>query len=91
MQTLRLVMILIPILEMDAAGERRQVSRLAKLRKDRDQAKVERNLKNLRKAAASDENLMPFILECVHSYATLGETCGVLREVFGEYKEPALY
>jgi len=34
---------------------------------------------------------MPYILDCVHSYATLGETCGVLREVFGEYEEPAIY
>jgi len=81
----------IPILKMDEKGEERQINRLKKLRKDRDNAKFERNLSRLRKAAIGDENLMPYILDCVHSYATLGETCGVLREVFGEYKEPAIY
>jgi methylmalonyl-CoA mutase N-terminal domain/subunit len=81
----------IPILKMDEKGEERQINRLKKLRKDRDKAKFERNLNRLRKAAEGEQNLMPYILDCVHSYATLGETCGVLREVFGEYKEPAIY
>jgi len=81
----------IPILKMDEKGEERQINRLKKLRKDRNNAKFERDLSRLRKAAEGDENLMPYILDCVHSYATLGETCGVLREVFGEYKEPAIY
>jgi len=81
----------IPILKMDEKGEERQINRLKKLRNDRDKTKFEKNLNKLRKAAEGDENLMPYILDCVHSYATLGETCGVLREVFGEYKEPAIY
>lgn len=81
----------IPILKMDEKGEHRQINRLKKLRKDRDQSKFDRNLKRLRKAAEGNENLMPHILDCVHSYATLGETCDVLREVFGEYTEPAIY
>ena len=81
----------IPILKMDEKGEERQIARLNKLRKDRNNQKVEKNLENLRKAAEGDKNLMPFILDCVHSYATLGETCQVLRDVFGEYEEPALY
>jgi len=81
----------IPILKMDEEGERIQINRLKKLRAERDQSKVDRALSRLRKAAQGDENTMPFILDCVHAYATLGETCGVLREVFGEYKEPALY
>ncbi|UCF13158.1 MAG: methylmalonyl-CoA mutase family protein [Thermoplasmatales archaeon] len=81
----------IPILEMDEKGEHRQINRLKKLRKDRNQSKFDRNLKRLRKAALGNENLMPHILDCVHSYATLGETCDVLREVFGEYKEPTIY
>ena len=81
----------IPILKMDEQGEQRQINRLKKLRKDRNNAKYESNLKKLRKAAEGDENLMPYILDCVHSYATLGETCGVLREVFGEYEEPAIF
>jgi len=81
----------IPILKMDEKGEERQINRLNKLKKDRNNAKVEKNLNSLKKAAAGDKNLMPFILDCVHSYATLGETCQVLRDVFGEYVEPALY
>ena len=62
-----------------------------KLRNDRNKQKYERNLSALRKAAEGDDNLMPYILDCVHSYATLGETCQVLRDVFGEYREPTLY
>ena len=81
----------IPLLKMDEKGEERQINRLKKLRKKRNNQKVERNLKRLRKAAEGDENLMPYILDCVHSYATLGETCQVLRDVFGEYTEPVIY
>ena len=81
----------IPILKMDEKGEERQINRLKKLRKNRNNQKFERSLSRLRKAAEGDENLMPFILDCVHSYATLGETCQVLRDVFGEYVEPAIY
>jgi len=81
----------IPILEMDEKGEERQINRLNKLRKGRNNQKYERTLSALRKAAESDENLMPYILDCVHAYATLGEACQVLRDVFGEYEEPAIY
>jgi methylmalonyl-CoA mutase N-terminal domain/subunit len=81
----------IPILQMDEKGEERQIRRLQKLRKDRDQAAVQRHLEELRTAAKGEENLMPYILDCVHSHATLGETCDVLREVFGEYTEQAIY
>lgn len=81
----------IPILKMDEKGEERQINRLKKLRKERNQEKVQKHLQQLRKAAEGDENLMPFILNCVHSYATLGEACQVLRDVFGEYKEQAIY
>jgi methylmalonyl-CoA mutase N-terminal domain/subunit len=81
----------IPILKMDEEGEKRQIERLKKLRKERNNSKVKLNLEKLRKAAEGEENLMPYILKCVHSYATLGETCDVLREVFGEYKEPSIY
>jgi len=81
----------IPILKMDEKGEHRQINRLKKLRKNRNQNKFESNLKKLKKAAEGEDNLMPYILDCVHSYATLGETCEILREVFGEYEEPAIY
>jgi len=81
----------IPLLKIDEEGERRHLARLKKVREERDQNKVERALEQLRKAAEGEENLMPYILEAVKAYATLGETCGVLREVFGEYKEPIIY
>lgn len=81
----------IPILKMDEKGEERQIKRLNKLRENRNNQKVERNLNRLRKAAEGDENLMPYLLDCAHSYATLGETCQVLRDVFGEYEDPVIY
>jgi len=81
----------IPILKMDEKGEERQINRLKKLRKDRNKQKYERTIKALHKAAEGDENLMPCILDCVHSYATLGEICQILKDVFGEYEEPAIY
>jgi len=81
----------IPILKMDEKGEHRQLNRLKKLRTERNNSKYESNINKLRKAAEGDENLMPYILDCLHSYATLGEITGVLREVFGEYREPAIY
>jgi len=83
--------ITIPILKVDEKGEQHQINRLKKLRIERNQTKVKKALDRLRKAAMGDKNLMPYILECVHAYATLGETCDVLRDVFGEYKEPILY
>ena len=81
----------IPILKMDEKGEERQINRLKNLRKNRDNTKVEKTLARLRTASMGDENLMPFIIDCVHAYATLGEVCGVFREVFGEYTEQAIY
>ena len=81
----------IPLLRVDPQGERRQRERLARLRRERDNAQVERALGALRGAARGQENLMPYILDAVRAYATLGETCRVLREVFGEYREPSLF
>ncbi len=81
----------IPLLKMDEKGEERQIKRLSKLRKNRDNQKVDSTLNKLRKAAEGNENMMPYILDCVHSYATLGETCQILRDVFGEYEEPAIF
>lgn len=81
----------IPLLKIDEEGEKRHLARLRKVREERDKSKVEKALNQLRKAAEGEENLMPYILEAVKAYATLGETCGILREVFGEYKEPIIY
>jgi methylmalonyl-CoA mutase, N-terminal domain len=66
-----------------------QLERLDEVRRSRDQGAVERTLEALRKAAADPgQNLMPPTLECVRAYATVGEVCGALREVFGTFEEP---
>jgi methylmalonyl-CoA mutase N-terminal domain/subunit len=82
--------ITIPILEMDKEGEKRQLERLSRLRRERDNERLSAKLEALRQAARGNENLMPYILEAVNVYATLGEVCDVLRKVFGEYRLPAL-
>lgn len=82
--------ITIPILEMNKEGEKRQLERLSRLRRERDNELLSTKLEALRQAAQGNENLMPYILEAVSAYATLGEVCGVLRKVFGEYRLPAL-
>ncbi|MBE3552903.1 MAG: methylmalonyl-CoA mutase family protein [Kyrpidia tusciae] len=66
-------------------GERRR-EELAKLRSGRNASAVEHALNRLREAAMGTDNLMPPILDAVRAYATLGEICGVLRDVFGEYR-----
>ena len=81
----------IALIDMDPEGERKHLERLNRLKKERDQKETERSLDRLKKAAEGEENVMPFILDCVRAHATLGETCGVLREVFGEYREPIIY
>jgi len=80
----------VPLLEMDPEGERRQRSRLARLREERDNALLGQRLEALRQAARGNANLMPPILDAVRAYGTLGEICDVLREVFGEYREPVI-
>ena len=57
------------------------------MKENRDNVKVRDCLEAVRKGAQGEENLMPLILDAVRHYATEGEICGVLREVFGEYKE----
>ena len=75
-----------PILKMDAEGERHHIQRLQRVRRERDNQRAQEKLGRLRKATSSTDNLMPYILEAVKSYATLGEMMQVLREEFGEYQ-----
>lgn len=75
------------ILKIDESAEERQVVKLKKLRRERPNP--EKALKELQTAALGTDNLMPYILACVRQYATLGEICDVLREVFGLYQEPS--
>jgi methylmalonyl-CoA mutase, N-terminal domain len=77
-------------LQIDETVAHRQAIRLKKLRADRSDAEVERRLLALRKAAAGSDNLMPHLYEAVKAYATLGEICDAMREVFGIYEEVAI-
>jgi len=79
------------ILRIDENMVRKQVERLKKFRELRDKKKVEEALEKLKKAAEGEENLVPYILECIKARATLGETTDVLREVFGEYQAPQIF
>ncbi len=78
----------VPLLEMDPEGYKRQVARLNEVRAKRDKGRVGQTLDRLRIAAQGTENMMPYILDAVRAYATLGEIVGVLKEVFGTYEEP---
>jgi methylmalonyl-CoA mutase N-terminal domain/subunit len=75
------------ILRVKPEAEEKQLARLQKLREQRDNKKVKETLDRVRQAAEHDENLMPPIITAAKAYATLGEICNVLREVFGEYRE----
>ena len=77
----------IPMLRVDPKVEEEQVAGLQKLRRERNNRKVDEMLEKLHYATEKDENLMPIIIEAVKAYATLGEICGVLRKVYGEHKE----
>jgi methylmalonyl-CoA mutase N-terminal domain/subunit len=80
----------IEILQIDETVAERQAAGLRKLRAERSGAEVERRLDVLRKAAAGTANLMPHIYDAVKAYATLGEICDAMREVFGIYEEVAI-
>ncbi|MBD3229394.1 MAG: methylmalonyl-CoA mutase [Candidatus Lokiarchaeota archaeon] len=82
----------IPILEINEEVEKKQIERLAKLRKTRNNEKVDKYLKVLKdKAENTKENLMPYILDCVRAYATLGEIRRVLVDVYTEYEQIEIF
>jgi len=79
----------IDILLIDESVTKRQVEQLQKLRQTRDNNRVRQTLEALRQAATGNSaNMMPYILDCVRAYATLGEICDALRSVYGVYEEP---
>jgi len=82
----------VPVLQVPPGSLERHLARLERTRRERDAAAVEAALGGLRDAASrpgsSDANLMPHFIRCAAAYVTLGEMCGVLRAVFGEYREP---
>jgi methylmalonyl-CoA mutase N-terminal domain/subunit len=77
----------IELLQIDESAGRMQAEKLRRLRERRDSVALRQSLARLQRAAAGDENTMPFIIDAVKSYATLGEICQTLREVFGSYQE----
>jgi len=81
----------IEILRIDPEVERKQLERLKRLKETRDGGRVSDCLEELKRCAASGENLIPKILEAVRAYATEGEITAALKEVFGEYREKPLF
>ena len=78
------------LLRVDPIVGEQQKAKLQDLKAKRDNSKVASSLEALKKGAAGSDNLMPLILEAVHSYATLGEICDVLRGEFGEYQQKVI-
>ena len=75
------------LLKIDVAIQDKQIARLRKLKARRDSEAVSSALKRLRSCAEGSDNLMPPIINAVKSYATVGEICGTLRSIFGEYRD----
>jgi len=80
----------IETLQIDESISERRRERLRSLRAERSAQRVESSLTALRTAACGSDNLMPFIYDAVKAYATVGEICGALRDVFGSYQEVAV-
>ncbi len=81
----------IKVTKLDDTGETRQLKRLNKLRKERDNEAVKRSIKELKEAAQEGVNLVIPVKNAVKTYVTIGEICGVLREIWGEYKPKGLW
>jgi methylmalonyl-CoA mutase N-terminal domain/subunit len=81
----------VDILRVDPASEKHQLERLAKFKAERDQAAVDARLAELRAAAEGDANLLPPIKKALRAHASVGEVCGAMRDVFGEYRGGAFF
>ncbi len=77
------------VITADLSVAERQIARVNEMKARRDQSAVNAALAELRRAAQGEDNLMPYLIAAAKTYATLGEICGVLREVFGEYSQSA--
>jgi methylmalonyl-CoA mutase, N-terminal domain len=80
----------VPTLVIDESVRERQLARLDQTRMRRDRGAVQRTLDALKTTAQKGENTMPATIEAVRAYATLGEICSALRDVYGVYEEPAI-
>jgi methylmalonyl-CoA mutase N-terminal domain/subunit len=81
----------IKTLRVNPAVEKKQIAQIATLRRKRNTQKVRTVLDRLHHASEHEENLMPVMIEAVRNYATLGEICDVLREVYGVYRAPTVF
>jgi len=79
------------LLRVDPLVGERQCAKIAKVRRERDGAKVDAVLQRLEQAARGSENTMPLFIEAVESYATIGEICDVLRGVWGEQRDQLIF
>ena len=79
------------LLRIDPKLQEERAKELADLRKNRNNAKVKKSLNAVKEAAKGSDNLMPLFIDAVENYATLGEICSVLAEIFGEYRETEFY
>jgi methylmalonyl-CoA mutase N-terminal domain/subunit len=80
----------VPILRIREESQRRHLERLNRVRRERDETAAQACLDRLRDASRGDENLMPYFIDAANAYCTLGEIMGVMRKVFGEFKEIAI-
>jgi methylmalonyl-CoA mutase N-terminal domain/subunit len=83
--------ITIPVLKISPEVEKRQVERLNRIRKERDNKKVQEALDRLRKASEGTDNVMPHIVDAVKAYASVGEIFQVWRDLWGEWEEPKIF
>jgi methylmalonyl-CoA mutase, N-terminal domain len=81
----------IPLLKIDLAVEKEQIERVKALRSRRDARRASAALEAVRRACKEDRNLMPVLLDAGRAHCTLGEICGVYRDVFGQYRDPGGY
>ena len=77
--------------EYNEAWAQQQIERLRELKKTRESKAVGASLKSLEKAAREKKNVMPYLVDCCKTYATVGEMANVFRVVFGEHKEPSIF
>jgi methylmalonyl-CoA mutase N-terminal domain/subunit len=75
------------LLKIEMKVQEEQIKFLSKIKNERSSKEVDSTLSSLKKAAGTDQNLIPLIIDAVKAYASVGEICNTLREVFGEYKE----
>ena len=81
----------VPLLKIDEEVANEQVSKLNTLKQERDNNKVRENLNRLKQAAEGTENLMPYIMDAIRVYASIGEIIDTLKEVFGTYHEDSIF